>query len=391
MDAKLDNFIANKHKEIVTEVDDASSYAPLYSEFQNNLLSEMFSVLHGNLIACFRRMNQRLPTKENGNYYWASESRMLIFAIDQSIDLYKTLKGTELEFEIDEGYHKLFEHCKTFLAQYRGSTIPPNMEKIEIYETIPIFISKDVVSITRTADTFPFNLQLIGEGSYAKVFKYTDNFYNQQFVLKRAKNDLTDKELIRFKQEFEEMNNFSSPYIVSVYNYNDTKKEYIMEFMDSTLFNYIQSKSTSLTKDERKSLIFQILKAFEYIHSENRLHRDISPTNILIKKYNHVDVVKISDFGLVKTPSSELTSTNTDFKGWFNDPTLKTEGFNNYEFLHEIYALTLIVYFVLTGKTSITNIRNPQTKAFVDKGTNADKTTRFQSINEIREAIHKLQ
>ncbi|XQF94187.1 protein kinase domain-containing protein (plasmid) [Pseudoalteromonas espejiana] len=49
------------------------------------------------------------------------------------------------------------------------------------------------------------------------------------------------------------------------------------------------------------------------------MHRDISPKNILLKEYDDVAVVKIADFGLVKIVDSELTSENTDFKGYYND------------------------------------------------------------------------
>ena len=44
--------------------------------------------------------------------------------------------------------------------------------------------------------------------------------------------------------------------------------------------------------------------------------------NILIKEYDDTLVVKLSDFGLVKIPDSTLTTVNTEFKGYFNDPAL---------------------------------------------------------------------
>ena len=44
-----------------------------------------------------------------------------------------------------------------------------------------------------------------------------------------------EKELKRFKQEFEIMKSLNSPYIVDVYSYNDDNNSYIMEYMDFTL------------------------------------------------------------------------------------------------------------------------------------------------------------
>ena len=49
-----------------------------------------------------------------------------------------------------------------------------------------------------------------------------------------------------------------------------------------TLEQYIQANNTKLSLKSRKRICFQILSAFNYIHSKGLLHRDISPKNILI-------------------------------------------------------------------------------------------------------------
>lgn len=158
------------------------------------------------------------------------------------------------------------------------------------------------------------NLHLIGEGSYALVYYYKDDFYDKKIALKRAKKDLTSKELERFKREFDELKSFKSPYIIDVYSYNAENREYTMEYMDSNLYDFIRTNNDKLTTAERKNYVYQVLKAFKYIHSKGRLHRDINPKNILIKIYDDVPVVKISDFGLIKQEESTLTTVNTDFK-----------------------------------------------------------------------------
>lgn len=158
------------------------------------------------------------------------------------------------------------------------------------------------------------NLHLIGEGSYALVYYYKDDFYDKKIALKRAKKDLTSKELERFKREFDELKSFKSPYIIDVYSYNAENREYTMEYMDSNLYDFIRANNDKLTITKRKNYVYQVLKAFKYIHSKGRLHRDINPKNILIKIYDDVPVVKISDFGLIKQEESTLTTVNTDFK-----------------------------------------------------------------------------
>ena len=186
------------------------------------------------------------------------------------------------------------------------------------------------------------------------------------------------------------MNEFSSPYILEVYCYNEGQNEYVMEYMDFTLDAYISKNNASMSYSQRKGIGQQILKAFEYIHSKGRLHRDISPKNILLKQYDDVMVVKIADFGLVKIPDSSLTTVNTEFKGYFNDPSLILDGFDTYNALHETFALTRIIYYVLTGKTNTDNISNSKLQAFVQKGLNPDKSKRFQNVNEVVQEFRNL-
>lgn len=110
-----------------------------------------------------------------------------------------------------------------------------------------------------------------------------------------------------------------------------------------------------------------------------------------MKEYDDLVIAKIADFGLVKIPDSDLTSVNTEFKGYFNDPSLITEGFNNYSILHETFALTRLLYFVLTGKTNIDNISSQSLKTFVLKGLNSSKNLRFQNLNELQNEYKTIQ
>ena len=223
------------------------------------------------------------------------------------------------------------------------------------------------------------------------MYYYKDNFYDKKIVLKRAKKDLTDKELERFKREFDELKSFKSPYIIDVYSYNDVNKEYTMEYMDSNLYDFIKKNNNRLTIVERKNYVYQVLKALKYIHSKGRLHRDINPKNILIKIYDDVQVVKLSDFGLIKQKESTLTTVNTDFKGWFNDPNLKIIGFDQYDMSHEIYALTMTILYLMTGKTNIKEIKNMELLKIVKKGMNPDIFQRYKNLDELTNDIRKIK
>lgn len=386
----IENYIESQYRELLSCSQINAEYSDLYKSFRNQKLREILMTLHHDLVGLFRTMNERLPTGEHEAHFWAEPSRDLIKRIEMIFGLVSSLKETPLAFQIDPYYLDLLTRCRDFLSSSGGSSLPPNMAKVELYYTLPIFLPLSSITISHKQQDFTFDLKLIGNGSYANVYKYKDTFYNRPFILKRAKKELTDKEIARFKREFDVMNDLSSPYILEVYCYNPDKNEYIMEYMDYTLDGYIAAHNSTLTIIQRKGIAQQILRAFDYLHSKGHLHRDISPKNILIKEYDDTLVVKLSDFGLVKIPDSTLTTVNTEFKGYFNDPALVVEGFNTYGIVHETYALTRVIYFVMTGKTNTDKIANQQLRNFVEVGLNPDKTKRFQNVKDMISAFKTI-
>ena len=378
--ASLDNSIEIKYRELGVRIN--VEYIELYSGFSNHRVQEILSTLHSMLINNYNAMNDRLPTVDSTNHFWAENSRELLLAIDTINSLNRLLSKTENAFYIEPYYKKVIDSSRLFLKRSGGSTIPQGMDKIELYYTEPIFIKTDSVKIiSPMSEEIYSDLKQIGKGSYAKVYKYYDTFYNRYFVLKRANPDLSPKELERFKQEYIQMSKLSSPYIVDVYQFNEKNNEYIMEFMDCTLFDYILNTKPSI--HDRIKIVWQLFKAFQYIHSNKLLHRDISPTNVLIKKYDDTIVIKVSDFGLVKIPDSTLTSYQTEFKGSFNDLALIQEGFINYSMIHETYALTRMVAFIMSGDSTGKTITEENLNAYVKKGIAIDNRIRYKSVEEM--------
>lgn len=366
------------------EIDSIGEYDEIYKTVSYKKLRVIFSYFHSEYIQLFRSMNELLPTYDSTAHFWAAPSRKLIDVIENSLELVYTLKTTEFAFAIEKTYCEIIQRCRDFLRKSGGSSIPEHMPKIELYCTKSIFLPSGTISKDYPTKQMNSALTLIGEGSYAQVFKFKDEFYRKFFSLKRAKKNLDDKELDRFKLEFKQMENIHSPYIVEVYSYLQETNEYIMEYLDGTLEEYLKEHNSTMKLQERGSIIQQILKGYEYLHSKNMFHRDVSFENVLFQKYDDVNVFKISDFGLVKIPDSDLTSENSELKGCLNDPTLKTRGFANYDLLDEIYALTLLFVFVLTGKTNFGSIKETPIRALMDKGTCSDRNKRYQNLSELK-------
>ena len=244
------------------------------------------------------------------------------------------------------------------------------------------------IKLEQSIDT-NVKLHLIGEGSYAKVFKFKDKFYDKFFIIKRAKKGLDRKEFERFKKEYIIMKELKSPYILEVYKYDDLKGEYYAEYADQTIYDYISKNNNNLNLNDRIRIVYQIFKGFEYIHKRGYLHRDISLNNILLMLYEDSIVVKISDFGLVKEKDSNLTSLESEVKGSLNDSNLSIIGFKNYSIEYETYALTRLILFVMTGKKNIESIDDERIKKFVMKGIDGNIDNRYKSIKEMKDFFYE--
>ena len=262
-DLRIENFIESKYREFFTGVQINNEYAALYEQIKHPKLRTILTTAHYELVTLLELMNTRLPTYEESNYYWADSSRSLLKVISIIDSLRTNLQGSVHAFKIDDYYHNLFEQLVYWLKQSGGSEIPPHMEKIEIYLLIPIFFPADTIAVPNTDGVDYKLLKLIGEGSYAQVFKYKDFFYNRYFVLKRAKKELEPKELERFKKEFDIMKSLNSPYVTEVYRFFEDRNEYLMEYMDCTLQYYIEKRNTTISVAERKGLVYQTFRALD--------------------------------------------------------------------------------------------------------------------------------
>ena len=234
------------------------------------------------------------------------------------------------------------------------------------------------------------NLKLIGEGAYAHVFSYKESTSNIKLAMKKIKKDVGEKELLRFRQEYEYMKSIHHPNVLEVYKYNNIDNSYVMELCDYTLFKFITENNDKpyMTFEYRKSLVNQLIDGIKAIHAKKLLHRDISFNNILVKKYdNNILILKISDFGIAKNLNMDLTSLNSEKRGTILDPLLA--DFNKYDFKNEIYALGIVINFIFTGK-SVFKDNHDELSKVINKCTINDYDMRYDSIDKLLNDINLL-
>lgn len=383
MSINIEYFIEQKYQGL--HFQDALTTEPLYNDYcsDNVYFKKLLAKMHQEFNRLFNFMYSRLNSNK---HYTANESRGLLYYIKLYKDLNFVLKDTKYAFEVKNEYKQLIESCTKFLQESGGSLIPDDLIKIELLDYEPIFEMCQSITLPTVTESH-YQIKLIGEGSYAQVFKYKDEFYNKFFIIKRAKKNLIPKELQRFKREYEIMKSLHSPHVLEVYHYDEDKNEYYAEYADETLDNFI-SHNPNLNIVKRRNIANQIFKGLSYVHSKNLLHRDLSFTNILLNHYDDGNtIVKLSDFGLVKEQDSTLTSLDSDIKGSLNDSNLKVIGFSNFSIEYETFALTRLVLYVMTGLQNIEKIRDAKIKQFVLKGLDPNVGNRYHSVEEIKAAF----
>lgn len=177
---KVNNHIENIYRDLL--IHENLEYSELYESFKHIKLIGIFSTIHSLLIKNYKKMNERLPTGENTDHFWAENSRKLITAIESIESLQRGLKNTHYSFFIDSYFGKVINKSARFLSKRNGSEIPSFMEKVDLYYKIPIFISQDIMEIESLNESINVETKLIGEGSYAHVYKYKDPFLEKKLL-----------------------------------------------------------------------------------------------------------------------------------------------------------------------------------------------------------------
>jgi hypothetical protein len=146
----------------------------------------------------------------------------------------------------------------------------------------------------RSVDMFE-RLEIIGEGTYGKVFKARDIKTKQVVALKSVKLE-NEKEgfPITAVREIKILRQLQHPNIVNMIEIVTDKQDalefrkdrgefyLVFEYMDHDLFGLLDSGILELNNDQIASFMKQLLEGLHYCHSKNFLHRDIKCSNILI-------------------------------------------------------------------------------------------------------------
>jgi len=147
-------------------------------------------------------------------------------------------------------------------------------------------------------------LRRISEGRHSIIYQCGEGDSSKVLALKTlrpkaARSRTYRKQLVR---EAEIGLKLKHPNIIEVYDMGqeDGNPYYVMEYFPSKNLKYMILHRNILLDKSVKEIILQVGSALEYLHSQNLIHRDVKPDNILV---NEEGRAKLIDFGLTEPPN----------------------------------------------------------------------------------------
>ena len=265
------------------------------------------------------------------------------------------------------------------------------------------FISSGGFGCTYEAEHILLKKRVAIKEFFVKDFCNRDETTSQISVGITSKTALVSKLKSKFIAEAQSLCSLEHPNIVHVFDVFEENGTayYVMDYIDGLSLNDMVKKDGPMSEQKAVGYIMQVADALKYVHSQNRLHLDIKPGNIMVDEN---DKAVLIDFGASK---------QYDEEGGENTSTLlgKTPGYAPLEqmgndvvkFLPstDIYALGATLYKLLTGNTppSASLLASGETldamPSFISEGTRnaiiqsmqTNKMKRPQSIGEFEKLL----
>lgn len=195
----------------------------------------------------------------------------------------------------------------------------------------------------------------VGQGGMGCVYESLDS-NNRKVALKMmsAKAAAHPDYREMFEYEVSSLRKLSHPSIVKIVGepFSDAGGNMFlpMEFVEGKTISQIVQANGAFKEQEALSIFVKLLDAFSYIHGKSCIHRDVKPSNIIIRPDGSICVI---DFGIAKDSKTSTGKTIGRVIG--TDGYMSPEQANGYNIdtRTDIYSLGCLLHYMLTGTHAI--------------------------------------
>ncbi len=192
----------------------------------------------------------------------------------------------------------------------------------------------------------------IAQGGMAEVYLAYDRRVRRQVAIKVLYG--RDESFIRrFEREALAVGALTHNNILPLYDYGEQSPWYylVMPYVPGgTLRDYL-AQPRVLSLEEAASIIDQVASALQYAHDQGIVHRDVKPSNILLRPDGYAYLV---DFGLAKAFTGAISLTNEGAMIGTPEYMAPEQSNGESDYRSDIYSLGVILYQMLTGRVPFT-------------------------------------
>jgi serine/threonine protein kinase len=196
----------------------------------------------------------------------------------------------------------------------------------------------------------------LGEGGMGEVYVGYHAFMRRPTAIKLLRQR-DESSLGRFEREVRLTCQLSHPNTIAIYDYGRTADGvfyYAMELLDGMDLEQVIETEGMLPVDRVIHILKQACGSLTEAHEMGLVHRDVKPANILLCRRGGIhDFVKVLDFGLVKSVSSDtldITQANaiTGTPNYMSPEMVGQRG--RIDHRSDLYAVGCIAFFLLSGR-----------------------------------------
>lgn len=226
----------------------------------------------------------------------------------------------------------------------------------------------------------------IGRGGMGTVYlaqRVAGDFDHQVAVKVVATGKLSDKLIERFERERQTLAALNHPHIARLYDGGETDDNLpylVMEYVPGQpLDAWLE---TGASQENRFAILAQILAAVEHAHSNLVIHRDLTPSNVIVSNNNDV---KLIDFG--------ISSFQAQDDGNLITGQTATPGFAAPEAGHtklqstslDIFAIGKLIQILFKADDQ------PELDAIASKAAAIDAKERYSTVRELAEDVDRFR